>query len=115
MLKPDEKLDDGKFKAAVLKAKIEPAEKKLLDISFKAQQNVLKALNEKNNREIDKKKYVFENKDLPDDFFDVMGDVIKRNKISAVKRVGALKSTVILSEMVGEAVSDKFKQIFSRD
>jgi hypothetical protein len=104
-----------KLKTDVIKAEIERVEKKLLDISFKAQKNVLKTLIDKNNGELDKKKYKFEDKDLPDDFFDVMGDVIKRNKVSAVRRVGALKSTVILSEMIGEAVVDKFKQIFSRE
>ena len=72
-------------------------------------------LEEKIKKEIDKPKYIFAGKDFPDDFFDVMGDVIQRNKIGAVSRVGVLKSAVILGEMAGEGISNLFKKITGRE
>ena len=93
-----------------LEKKLEEAKKKILDLSFKAQVNVLKTLDDKTTKEIDKKKYVLKSTDEPDNFFDVMGDVIQRNKGSAFLRVGILKSAGIAAGMAWDAVKGFFSK-----
>ncbi len=85
----------------------------LKELSWSAQYNKIKGMGavlEAESKKI-RKPYVFnEKKDEPDNFFDVMGDVISRHKYDAFGRYGFKKSAGLMFELVGSTIKGWFSK-----